>query len=541
MTVVLDAALRASVPILVALAACMVLRRRSAALRHRVLATAAIAAIVIVPLSAVLPSWAVALPLPTAPVAQLEIPAATEVPAAEVTAVATPDAGPIVSGDLWRLAFLIWIAGVAAGIALVLRGIARLLRVTMGSETVVDGHWRRLTDEIAARYGITRPIALLTTRAPDLLATWGTMRPRVLLPAHAGAWSEERAHAALCHELAHVKRFDWPFQIGAEALRIVFWFNPLLWILCARLRREGEQACDDIVLGTGMPAATYASHLVDIARACRPPGSAWLPAMSVARPSTLEGRITAMLNTHLNRRTPTWRSMAVIFAALACVVLPAASLGLSAQAAGPLSLTGSVYDPTGLVLPAVEVALVNDQQVKWSAVTDGTGKFEFSPVGPGKYVLEAALPGFKTLRNEFTLFAPGDWSRNVTMQMDGLQETISVTAKRPQKTARAVSAGGAGPVRVGGNIKVPMKLRHVAPAYPPAMRDAGLSGVVPMEALIGTDGTVISVRVLSAQVHPEFARAAQEAVRQWVFSPTLLNGVPVEVQMAVSMQFRLED
>jgi len=106
---------------------------------------------------------------------------------------------------------------------------------------------------------------------------------------------------------------------------------------------------------------------------------------------------------------------------------------------------------------------------------------------------------------------------------------------------RAPSTGSGGPVRVGGNIRQPRKLKHANPVYPPPMRDAGLEGSVPMEARIGLDGTVASVRVLSAQVHPEFARAAEEAVRQWVFSPTLLNGAPVEVQMTVSVRFSLED
>jgi protein TonB len=96
-------------------------------------------------------------------------------------------------------------------------------------------------------------------------------------------------------------------------------------------------------------------------------------------------------------------------------------------------------------------------------------------------------------------------------------------------------------LRVGGNIRVPKKLNHVAPDYPQAMRDAGLEGVVPMEALIGKDGTVSSVRLLSAQVHPEFARAAEDAVRQWRFSPTLLNGEAVEVRMTVSVRFSLTD
>ena len=71
------------------------------------------------------------------------------------------------------------------------------------------------------------------------------------------------------------------------------------------------------------------------------------------------------------------------------------------------------------------------------------------------------------------------------------------------------------------------------------MRDAGLTGDVPIEAIIGRDGTVSSVRVLSAQVHPDFAIAAVDAVRQWRFSPTLLNGVPVEVAIKVSVRFDL--
>jgi protein TonB len=73
------------------------------------------------------------------------------------------------------------------------------------------------------------------------------------------------------------------------------------------------------------------------------------------------------------------------------------------------------------------------------------------------------------------------------------------------------------------------------------MRDAGREGVVPIEAIIGPDGAVTSVRVLTAQVHPDFAIAAADAVRQWKFTPTLLNGVPVEVVMKVSVEFRLSD
>jgi len=73
------------------------------------------------------------------------------------------------------------------------------------------------------------------------------------------------------------------------------------------------------------------------------------------------------------------------------------------------------------------------------------------------------------------------------------------------------------------------------------MRTAGREGVVPIEAVVGKDGTVSTVRVVSADVHPDFAIAAADAVRQWKFSPTLLNGQPVEVVIMVSVTFTLGD
>jgi protein TonB len=97
------------------------------------------------------------------------------------------------------------------------------------------------------------------------------------------------------------------------------------------------------------------------------------------------------------------------------------------------------------------------------------------------------------------------------------------------------------PLRVGGNIRPPRKLHNVNPTYPEKMREAGLEGVVPLEATIGRDGLVQFTRVLTAQVHPDFAHAAIEAVRQWRFDPTLLNGAPVEVVMTVKVEFRLSD
>ena len=156
-------------------------------------------------------------------------------------------------------------------------------------------------------------------------------------------------------------------------------------------------------------------------------------------------------------------------------------------------------------------------------------------------MLSASIPGFRTLRDQFELKASADWDRAVTLQVGDLKETITVSADRIPTVVRPASAAQPGPirVRVGGNIRVPTKTLDVKPIYPVSMRAAGREGQVSIEAVIAADGSVSSVRVLSAQVHPDFAIAAADAVRQWQFTPTLLNGRPVEVVMTVSVQFSL--
>jgi protein TonB len=73
------------------------------------------------------------------------------------------------------------------------------------------------------------------------------------------------------------------------------------------------------------------------------------------------------------------------------------------------------------------------------------------------------------------------------------------------------------------------------------MRDAAIDGVVSLNALIDAEGKVASVRLAGSQAHPELAKAAIEAVKQWQFSPTLLNGDKVEVLMTVTVAFTLQD
>jgi protein TonB len=94
-----------------------------------------------------------------------------------------------------------------------------------------------------------------------------------------------------------------------------------------------------------------------------------------------------------------------------------------------------------------------------------------------------------------------------------------------------------GPLHVGGDIRPPVKIRHVAPVYPKIALDARVADVVILEAVIAEDGAVGAVKVLRG--HPLLNQAAIDAVRQWRFTPTLLNGQPVPVVMTVTVAFGL--
>ena len=93
-------------------------------------------------------------------------------------------------------------------------------------------------------------------------------------------------------------------------------------------------------------------------------------------------------------------------------------------------------------------------------------------------------------------------------------------------------------LKVGGSVRPPKKLVDVKPAYPEDARAAKIEGVVILGIVIGEDGSVLDTTVLRSI--PALDQAAVDAVSQWVFEPTLLNGEPVEIEMSVTVNFTLQ-
>ena len=118
------------------------------------------------------------------------------------------------------------------------------------------------------------------------------------------------------------------------------------------------------------------------------------------------------------------------------------------------------------------------------------------------------------------------------------KEQADAAAAKVKADAEAREKARAAAVRVGGKVKAPTKIKDVKPVYPAIAQSARVAGAVVIEATIGPDGKVIDAKVLRSVSLLD--QAALDAVRQWEYSPTLLNGVPVPVVITVTINFKRE-
>src|SRR3954454_5202044 len=125
----------------------------------------------------------------------------------------------------------------------------------------------------------------------------------------------------------------------------------------------------------------------------------------------------------------------------------------------------------------------------------------------------------------------------------GILDSARPTAPPPPAPVRAqptqTAAAPAAPiqVRAGGRVQLGAPIVKVEPAYPAIARTARIEGVVELEAIVGVDGRVRELRAKSGP--PFLVKAAMDAVRQWIYVPTLLNGQPVEVISPITVTFRI--
>jgi beta-lactamase regulating signal transducer with metallopeptidase domain/uncharacterized membrane protein len=358
--VLMDSALKGTALLVVAAIAALALRRDSAATRHLVWLLAMAAMLAVPVLSAMLPRWRVLpewvrIPPAMARPADLAMerarpavpedvasPSATAYqsavrPPESRPASATPAAIPKSAAASWSWLDALTLVWALGSCVLILRLLASrwMLGKTERQGTVIGSSGQRspirrrfanALESACSQLRIGRPVTLLIHSVRTIPMVWGILRIRLRLPAAAGHWGDEQLRSVLLHELAHIQRRDTMARLLAQIACALHWFNPLVWLAAWRLGVECERACDDLVLASGVRPSAYAGHLLDVVTGFSPAGWAHSGALAMARKSSLERRLVAVLSDKLNRRGVSVALAAIALALAALFAVPIAML-----------------------------------------------------------------------------------------------------------------------------------------------------------------------------------------------------------------------
>ena len=343
---------KATLLLLGALGVTALLQRAPAGARHIVWVGIVTALLVLPGLSAwsplrlaILPAaiTAPATPAPTAPADPVQAPLDRDRIPAEALPAATP-AGTsetvretVRSFSPWEMALLVW-AVVAAGLCgWLVFGFFNVRRIVARGRVLTGKDWTTPLYEIADRLEIAEAPRLVRSDAVKMPFASGLFGATIVLPAESDEWSAERRSAVLMHELAHIRRRDLLGHTIGRVACALYWFHPLVWTAARRLRIESERACDDLALTCGLRATNYAEHLLDIVSGIRQPHTP-AAAIPMAHRREFEGRMLAILDPDLRRRSGRLQSLSLVGSLAAMVLVIGAAAPAPRQA---LTISGT--------------------------------------------------------------------------------------------------------------------------------------------------------------------------------------------------------
>ncbi len=376
---------------LVALAVTSLARKLAGETRHLIW-LGVIASFMLTPLAwLLLPAIRIGAQIPATPVIPLRLAAAPVLSAAEYVRLAGPtglpaaeavSAPPALSlpGAIALCLLGVWLAGVLTLIARLAAGKRKLLR--LAAQASAADLLQATADGLAAQFALHGRVPVLLSPLCRIPFAFGLLRPRILLPQEAAQWPAARLHAALTHELAHIRRRDLVCQTAGYAVCVLFWFVPLLWLAYAAMLREAETCCDQQVINRGFRGPEYAQDIVELARSCE--GRILLPSISsaIGRKGLLKERIRRVLSLEPGRRP--FGSRAAVRVLAICLACAVPILALTAQvrqapAEEPLFGTwiNEDYGGTGKGSPQKVVFFADGRELDYMMVSDQEPYWEY--------------------------------------------------------------------------------------------------------------------------------------------------------------------
>jgi beta-lactamase regulating signal transducer with metallopeptidase domain len=337
----------------------------------------------------------------------------------------------------------VWLSGVLVVLGHLAAGHVSLWRLRRGCERLEEGEWAEMIKGLCRAWGVGRRVELLSSPLRTMPMTWGLWRARMLVPAAAGWWPAEQRRAVLLHELAHVRRWDCLTQLLAQIVCAGYWFNPGVWAAWRRMQVERERACDDAVLNTGTRASAYARHLVESASPMESPRFVGAAALAMARRSTLEERVGAILDGRRNRRALTRWGAWVMALLVAVMVVPVAILRAkgapTAGAAGTQMGTSVPASTATAALPDVAVeaptCLLDATIYNVRVPVEGIGRIDMEVLTRAAATTESFEKMLSTLGASKPLYHV-----NQPVQLKG--DTVTIRSNAPYVTRSQMARSG---------------------------------------------------------------------------------------------------
>jgi TonB family protein len=397
--------------------------------------------------------------------------------------------------------------------------------------------------------------------------TFGFFRRLVLVPPSFLQLDEDAQVGIACHELLHVRRNDWLMTLVEEIAGSVLWFHPAIWWVLAQTRLAREQLVDAQVVRLTSAREPYVNALLTIAGAR--PTLDLAPAPLFLRKRHLLQRMHFLLTEvpmSRFRLFTSYVSMAAILALAGGVVFTSFPLVGQAEvrpAVPPQAQTPVPEQEPGFVVnrpPVNYPQQAIEKKIEGTVVVELTfnanGDITDSRVLSGpeelrRAGLQSALQGTYNINTVRTLQVVVDFKLPARGTITGVARggrftitgpngtsTVTVPLPPPPPPPPPPAPGQTSTrVRVGANVLAANLVSKVDPVYPALAKQARIQGVVVVEAQISKGGNVENLQVISG--HPLLVQAAIEAVKQWEYSPVLLNGEAMDVVSTININFAL--
>ena len=222
---------------------------------------------------------------------------------------------------------LCWVAGLAVMAGRYLTGHMILSRLRRAGFSPAGDDLPVTLAELSRYVGLAREVRLLLSARTPVAFTSGLRRPVIVLPAEALNWTASAIRNVLIHELAHIRRRDFLFEILCQIAVTLFWFNPAVWGAAGRLRIERERTCDDMVLREGSRPSDYAGQLLELAGIPSVVQKPLWQGAALSQGGSLKNRLLFILDPNRQRMVPGRSLTPTVGIICVCLTLP---LGLVA-------------------------------------------------------------------------------------------------------------------------------------------------------------------------------------------------------------------